>query len=1187
DVTLLAANERVTIDLGTTGLLLGSPQKIVASGLAVNFNGSGSGHSSSIQIGSGSFKFIADHSDITDTVTLDGNLMNSDATRGWSLGFSGWSSVTGGFAAGGMTILTTRTLAEVSTIGVRFGGVVLLSGIGTGTGNLKNLSYIEAAGIKTIGSESAFVGSLTLVSAASSLVPGVNFDEEDPPHTAGIFIASALRAGTLNDGVNSLTLRIKKGGVGRGIFVNAAVTAGGNLVFDSAVDTGLEGVYFKNAAVSSGGTITVTQSGNYTGFGVKLEDATVTAKTNLRISSAGGNAISGRIFVLGSTLTATGDLLLEQTGTGTAQGVGLFFDSSPNNSSSSLKSLAGSVTLRQAGNSLTKGLSLHDTTITAGLDINLISSGTLSPDAVGVSTFAFDIDLDAGHSLTAGGAARRSVIFQSANQDLKVTNLTVLDSQLRLLLGTGKLVGAGTIHAVGLKTYYAAAKTGSDAVLNIGKGRFLFITNHSETTVSTVTQLTVTDTTGLSWDAGSTPVDSGWQYSSGTLRVVTQGDQQSVKTVGAVYAGDVVLNGITRASDMGNISYLEARSIVAKTSASFFNGRITLVSTGSGADGAITAGINLGVGVTVGAAGDGTSDLQLINQGTSTGFGIYLGGAVVAGGNLSLLNLGATTQHGLSLNGATSLSAGRDIMLENRGSLGNPSAAGIFLYGTVFKGSGTTTGLVILKTANQNLTVTSSATVANIVQQARLRIDLGTGYSKSAGTLTASGLNLYYTGGLTPDGSNSVTLDVGSGNFVYVADRRNFGADIALDGASNSASDGYGWGSGLGFSGSGSLEAATGLRTFTSNSGISLKTSGGLRTINGLGVVYDSAVTMNGVGAVGTSGTADDLRYIEARSISITGASSFNGSLTLVSNGADAIGVTVNASLTTKVTADGVGDLVLIQQGGAGAQASGIELQAGAEIYAAGRFTAVQRGYNSLAGIRIARGARFTSGGTIEFNQNGLIASENGIVFNAVENQVLQAGNGSKNWVVFRTRNQNLSLVGGDLTVADSRLLVSLGSGVLTGGQAITATGGDVYFAGGSSNHSASFHIGTGSFFFVTDRSSSTEAVTLTSTTTATDAAIGWNSTGLFFSNGTGGGLTVNRASGTFATSDQKFAVIYGGAVTIQAASAAVRSLNTIVGASISVTAANSFSGEMSLLTSGGDFSSTGLVTAASGLRIA
>ena len=366
------------------------------------------------------------------------------------------------------------------------------------------------------------------------------------------------------------------------------------------------------------------------------------------------------------------------------------------------------------------------------------------------------------------------------------------------------------------------------------------------------------------------------------------------------------------------------------------------------------------------------------------------------------------------------------------------------------------------------------------------------------------------------------------------------GAAISLDSNSSATTAGLGWGSGLGLSGSGTLDA-TGVRTFTSSSGIELKTSGGLRNLNGMGVVYDAAVTISGVGGAGGSGTADDLRYIEARSITVSGAASFNGSLTLVATGAEVSGVKVasGATLVTKTTADGLGELVLVQQGGATQQQFGIELAAGAAITAAGKFSLVQRGVSSNAGIKIDEAA-ITAGGTIEFNQIGTVSSDTGILFNATANQTLVAGSGGKGWVIFRTGNRNFSVTGSDLAVSDSRLLLSLGTGNLTGGQTVISNGGDVYFAGGSSN-AANIDIGSGSFSFVTDRSGSTDAVSLTSTTAANDTTVGWNSTGLNFVGQTGGGLTIVKTGNAFSAADQRFAVIYGGAVTIQAASAAVR----------------------------------------------
>ena len=106
--------------------------------------------------------------------------------------------------------------------------------------------------------------------------------------------------------------------------------------------------------------------------------------------------------------------------------------------------------------------------------------------------------------------------------------------------------------------------------IHVGKGRFLFITNNGQTTASSLTATTTIDKTGLAWDSGVAQVETGLQLTSGTLRLITQGGDSSVKGFGAVFAGDIVLNGITAASDIGNLAYLEAKSIVAKTSASVF-----------------------------------------------------------------------------------------------------------------------------------------------------------------------------------------------------------------------------------------------------------------------------------------------------------------------------------------------------------------------------------------------------------------------------------------------------------------------------------------------------------------------------------------------------------------------------------------------------------------------------------------
>ncbi|MDI9408182.1 MAG: hypothetical protein QM523_02940 [Candidatus Pacebacteria bacterium] len=1201
NIIVTNAGDRLTVDLGFAGKFQGggSSNRITASNHAVFFSGNTTtnSHTGHIDIGaSGNFVFITDRRDYFADVTLGDRTTNAAPNIGWEVPSGTWGNYgTGGFRySTGFTVLTTNTELDRNQFGVRYGGRVILDGVGThASGTAKNLSYIEGAGFKVTGnSGSTFDNNLTLVSSGAGVTSGFAYDEATPAKTAAFVIGQNLFTKVDNVKVRNLTLINRSVGLDRGIFIGAEINAAGNVSIQQESATNLEGILVKNATILATGNITLSQKGAYSNAAIRVELSSINADRAITLTTDGVAAVnsnSSSIQVAGSSLEAEGgDLVLTQKATGAATFEAIVLSSFVNpvtfvNTETSLKA-SGSVTLTQAGSAKYTGVFMAKTVIEAGRDINLLQTGTVTTDDVNVAGNGFEFALDLlnkSYNITAGGRVR----IQTKNLAVKMTDgdshMKIKAPNLSFGLGTGMILGGGTITAQGATVAFSGSLTGNNAKLVIGNGRLLVMTELAGDKDLTAATTAATDgwkTSGFVWEASREvdPDDGLTKFVVGSFTVKSGGAIDSVNGVGLRYDGKVTLSGITAASDVGKLDYLEGGSIVVKT-ASVFNNSLTMVSSGAGVTvGSNTAGIIIDGSLKVGTSGDGKTSLTLSHRGISSVNGIVIASTVTTGGNLTVQQTGFSLNEAILVTASGNLTSGRDILLDAQGT---PASNAITLYSASFKAGGVKDSFVTIRTNNRNLNIDSTANLT--VTNGRLRIDLGTGNVKGAGTITAQGLNLYYTGGITSS-ANAVTLDIGSGTFTYVSDKRSVTSELTI-GATTTGSSDNGWGSGISFTAG---TVADGVTPYTSTAGITVKTSGALGSVNGLGVVYGGKVILDGIGS-NVAGTADQLRYIEGASVTVSGgSSSFKGSITLVSNGTETYGFWVTTGLSSQKTSDGKGDVTMIQTGGSASQVLGIAVNG--VVNAAGNLRLFQHGVSHV-GISIIA-PTVVAGGDIELDQNGTAISETGIGLSPRAAQSFTAGSGGKNWVIFRTNNRNLDLSGNDLTIANSRLLISLGSGTFQGrAHTITASGQDVFFSGKTTDNSGTIAIGSGSFTFVTDRSNSFAPVTWTSATTATTADIGWTTDGLAFDDNTGigGGLKVTKTGGTFATSDQKFGVIYGGALTITGLSADAQALNSIVADSIRfTTAAASFTNDISLSATTGAISNSVAITSGKGLTL-
>ena len=359
------------------------------------------------------------------------------------------------------------------------------------------------------------------------------------------------------------------------------------------------------------------------------------------------------------------------------------------------------------------------------------------------------------------------------------SGMTVKGSFLRLDLGGNSLTGGSTINAKNMDVYFTGKTTGNDATIDVGNGSFTFVNDKRSTTgPTTLTSSTTSATLGT----GLGNLVSG--VASGGLTVTTSvaatgGVNKNINYQGVVYGGTVNIQGITAASPVGNLRYIEATGIGVNGTESKFAGSLTLVSSGSG----ITPlGINIGIRIdqnlTTGTANDGTSNLNVIQSGAVTGAGIYVyQSTVTSGGTMNMISSGSAVPIGEGLSGVNdginvfnaSLRSGGAMRLTQSGTVGSD---GLEFYAARFTSggamtvtqSGSTVGRGIVETSSiftaaGDLLLNQNGTLGNINAEGIYLASLALG----SGTKFTAGVN------------NSVTLKTNNSNLIL-----NYADDFAV-----------------------------------------------------------------------------------------------------------------------------------------------------------------------------------------------------------------------------------------------------------------------------------------------------------------------------------------------------------------------------------------------------------------------
>ncbi|MCX8501759.1 MAG: hypothetical protein ORO03_08730, partial [Alphaproteobacteria bacterium] len=910
---------KLRIDLGV-GVMTSSAGSFSFKALDadVYFTGASSGHSATIAVDRGSFTRVIDNHAITGrTVITSGSSFVIPSTGG--------------------LVVTGSISTRLNRIGVVYGGKVEVQSITPGS-DAANLGYIEGSGIGFTTGTSIFGGSLTVVSNGSGYISTPAEAQATGYDTSGILLNASVTVGSHNDGLSDLSLVELGSGHSMGIHAPSGLTlqAGGDIMMvQTGVAENIGIALFGTSALplflKAGGDIYLNQAGKGRHKGIEVADATLATRGTVTVIQSGTVVQESAITLLNTAVKADGAITVSQLGS-SSNGI---------RAEASSFTAGGDLTLQQlgslTGNPATSGIVLYATAPTNSVTppITHYKGVTLTAgrqNSVTLRTMSQSLQLTNGGDFRVSGARLRIDLGSGVMRSISDTPTTP----------PSPLV----LNAAGMAVYYTGAKTGNLGAIAVGNGSFSFVNDlRAVTATVTLDRDTIATTATSGWGSGisftaGTAAAGVTPYSGGGLTVSTSGADTTVKNQGVVYGGNVILNGVGTSTGSGsgtatNLSYIEGTGIAVTTLASGFSGGLVLMSSGAGFvttgdNGTATLGITVEVALTAGTTNDGRSDLILQQRGNIQGYGIGISANLGAGRDIAVFSDGNSLTRALHIQ-TSALRAGRDITLVSNGRFGiGNSSYGISLLSSSFFAGGMVSLLqtaalgsdalgialisssssvsvtagqgVALRIANNNLLLVSSggADAASFTSP-RVRLDLGSGALVSLASggnllpaagyrLAAFGSNLYFTGATS---GNRATIEVSSGSFTFVNDRRTTVGSKTLTDSSTAAND---WGSGLGVLTS-AAASASGLTVIGIN-------------INNQGVVYDGTVEIQEIGI----GAARNLRYIEGGSITLNGFfNSFSGSLSLVTGQYGT--VSLDASLATVGRFDIVGGGLTLNRG--------------------------------------------------------------------------------------------------------------------------------------------------------------------------------------------------------------------------------------------------------------------------------
>ena len=278
-------------------------------------------------------------------------------------------------------------------------------------------------------------------------------------------------------------------------------------------------------------------------------------------------------------------------------------------------------------------VSISRSSLTAGLDLSILQSGTFAAKSYGIQLELND-KINVRTALAAG--SNRLVTLKTNDLPLSLLGngeVRVSGGRLRIDLGSGSGAlrstrqGVGSqlkLNATGMDVFFTSRltllnDTGSsrdnDGTIILGSGKFTFVNDKRS-----VTSAKTLDNSSTSSDWG-TGIGSFWSSTVSLIGIAdgltlemaaTATTEAAVKeqcdNQGVVYGGAVTIDGLSLTSPARTLTYIEGKGVTISGSASTFTNGVMLVSRDTAA---VSLGANLTTGgKNLGAGSSGDPDRQ-------------------------------------------------------------------------------------------------------------------------------------------------------------------------------------------------------------------------------------------------------------------------------------------------------------------------------------------------------------------------------------------------------------------------------------------------------------------------------------------------------------------------------------------------------------------------------------------------
>ena len=1055
------------------------------------------------------------------TLTIDRGSNVNEGTSGITFGAVTLSGAPTFTVNTGSLLTLASVTGTAQNISVNGAGDTTVSGaIATTTGSLTK----SGNGILTLNGANTFTGGLTINAGTVSLGNTAALNSTAGSENAVVFGSGSTGTLSLN-GNNSTIAGLNTNATPGTTFVqngsasnNATLTIGNstnaNSTFAGVIQNGSTGTLALNKAGT--GTLTLSNANTYTGgtainqgkivlSGGSLAAGTVSIANGATLATSGVASAGSLSLVTGATvdLTSAG---LSLTGALTATGGTLNYTLGNTLAVTGALTLSGTVNITLAGTFEAKTYELLTfattdvsavsntltvTTTKLGWTVTPVITGTKYSIDIAIASNNLNWNLSGDGTWDTTPTANWYNSKNSSTQSFADGDSVTFDkSSGGVITLSGSVSPANTtVNSSGEYTFKTGTLAGDGGITKSGNGKLTLssantftgeVVVNSGTLAVTHANALGTTSTGTRIISGSTlEVDDNITLAGETLTLAGTGfggvgaltSSSGINTV----TGPITLNGSTLITSQG------ATLIDTLTLSGSISGSSSTFSIGGDADTIISGNIS-GTGLALNKIGNGVLTLS----GTSN---TYTGGTTITGGKIiaSTSNLTGT------------ITANAILQLDQ--TVDGTFAGNISGSGELIKEG---TGTVTLSGTNS----VSSITINNgalVIASSTALPTVGTLALTSGSLLTLSSAGTYgaatQTVTLTPTNSNSVALNIGSGNAVTLASNLIIGsqAQIAVPGANGVLTlSGVLSGSGKLFKTDlGKIIISGTSNNFTGNTEV----QNGILTLNAGSSLGTGTLTMNANGGLATL----DLNESASVASLISGVSTTANNIISIASEKT---LTINESFTrtfgttvgsSTFTIDGLGGLTMAGSG---------ELTLDST--------------NSYTGL-----TSVTSGTLIANKAISSSASvSSGAVLNLQDNQTLTslAGSGEvriadgKTFTLNNTTTQNF---GGTFTGAGSSSFTKSGSGTLTLSGAstnlsreVTVNAGTVKVANNSALGSGAVTINSGNIYAGSGKTVSNN-ITIgnveTGGVTATAAIQTWN-----FSGQTG--TNVTQAANTVAT---------------------------------------------------------------------